>query len=213
MDFGRTNLIQHRIDTGTTRPIRQQPRRLPLAKHQEAMDIIERMRQQGVFEPSNSPWCSPIVLVKKKDGSTRFCVDYRLLNDATHKVSYPLPRIDDTLDTLAGSQIFSTLDLKSGYWQVGLHPEDRDKTAFSAGNGLWQFTVMPFGLCNAPATFERLMEHVLRGLNWTTCLVYLDDIIVIGRTFEEHIANLKEVFERIRNSGMKLNPKKCSLGT
>ncbi|KAG5888496.1 hypothetical protein JTB14_015741 [Gonioctena quinquepunctata] len=112
----------------------------------------------------------------------------------------PLPRIDDTLDTLAGSTIFSTLDLKSGYWQVELAQEDREKTAFTIGSGLWQFTVMPFGLCNAPATFERLMETVLKGLSWNTCLVYLDDIIVVGRSFEDHVKNLEEVFLRLRNS-------------
>ena len=120
----------------------------------------------------NCQWKSPVVLVRKKDNSLRFCVDYRMLNEVTQKDSYPLPRIDDTIDTLAGSRMFSTLDLKSGYWQVGIHPQDREKTAFSIGEGLWQFTVMPFGLCNAPATFERLMEYVLQRLNWRMCLVY-----------------------------------------
>ncbi len=208
---GRTNVVRHRIDTGNARPIRQIPRRLPLAKRAEADQIIQDMERDRVIEPSSSPWCSPVVLVRKKDGSTRFCVDFRQLNNVTKKDSYPLPRIDDTLDTLAGCKIFSTLDLKSGYWQVGLEPKDREKTAFSVGSGLWQFTVMPFGLCNAPATFERLMESVLRGLSWETCLVYLDDIIVLGRSFEEHLQNLEQVFLRLRAANLKLNCKKCTL--
>ncbi|KAG5889560.1 hypothetical protein JTB14_018545 [Gonioctena quinquepunctata] len=120
---GRTNVVQHRIDTG------ESARRLPLAKKEEADKIVSDMGKEGVIEPSDSPWSSPVVLVKKKDGSTRFCVDYRQLNNVTKKDSYPLPRIDDTLDTLAGSTIFSTLDLKSGYWQVELAQEDREKTA------------------------------------------------------------------------------------
>ena len=176
--------MYHRIDTGDTRPIRQPPRRLPLAKQSLINDLLEDMKNQGVIEESDTAWSSPVVLVQKKDGNLRFCVDYRRLNDITKKDCFLLPRIDDTLDTLAGAQRFSTLDLKSGYWQVALHLEDKEKTAFSTGQGLWQFTVMPFGICNAPATFERLMESVLRSLTYEACLVYLDDV-VISRTFQE----------------------------
>ncbi|XP_049306293.1 retrovirus-related Pol polyprotein from transposon 17.6 isoform X1 [Bactrocera dorsalis] len=208
---GRTGIVKHRINTGDAKPIRQAPRRVPLAKREDANKIIEDMHKNGVIEPSISPWSSPIVLVKKKDGSTRFCVDYRKLNDVTKKDSYPLPRIDDTLDTLSGAKWFSTLDLQSGYWQVEIDECDREKTAFSMGDGLWEFSVMPFGLCNAPATFERLMEHVLKGLNWKTCLVYLDDIIIMGKSFDDHLKNLEEVFQRIASAGLRLNPKKCSL--
>ncbi|GBM02203.1 Transposon Ty3-I Gag-Pol polyprotein [Araneus ventricosus] len=143
------------------------------------------MVDNGIIEESSGTWASPIVLVKKKDGSTRFCVDYRKLNEITIKDSYPLPRIVDTLDALNGSQWFSTLDLKSGYWQVKIQPEDKEKTAFTTGQGLWQFKVMPFGLCNAPATFEILMETVLRGLTSEACLVYLDEIITIQYTISE----------------------------
>jgi hypothetical protein len=142
-DHGRTEKVYHRIDTGDARPIHQPPRRLPLAKQTEVNDMLEDMTSKGVIEESDSPWSTPVVLDRKKDGSLRFCVDYRRLNDVTKKDCFPLPRIDDTLDTLAGAKWFSTLDLESGYWQVALHPEDKEKTAFSTGQRLWQFTVIP----------------------------------------------------------------------
>ena len=210
-DLGCTDLIKHQINTGDAPPIRQPVRRLPLAKREEAEKAVQEMREQDVIEPSASPWSSPIVLVNKKDGSTRFCVDYRKLNNITHKDSYPLPRIDDTIEALSGAKFFSTLDLKSGYWQVPLDDSAKEKTAFSTGSGLWQFNVMPFGLCNAPATFERLMEQVLFGLPMSVALVYLDDIIVPGQSFSQHIANLRQVFERLRKAKLKLSPKKCIL--
>ena len=166
------------------------------------------MLEKDVIQPTNSPWASPVVLVWKKDGSMRFSVDYRKVNSITRKDAYPLPRVDDTLDTLAGSQWFSTLDLLSGYWQVEVHPEDPQKTAFCTPDGLFEFEVMPFGLCNAQGTFQRLMDT---GLQWTNCLVYLDDVIILGRTFDEHLTNLKAVFDRFREAGLKLKPSKCAL--
>ncbi|CAB4012519.1 Retrovirus-related Pol poly from transposon, partial [Paramuricea clavata] len=209
--IGRTDIVKHQIITGSAKPIKQPPRRLPLAKRDVACQAVDKMLKDGVIEPSTSPWSSPVVLVAKKNGNLRFCVDYRKLNDATIKDSYPLPRIDDTLDALGGSQWFSTLDLKSGYWQVAMDPADKEKTAFSIGGGLWHFRVMPFGLCNAPATFERLMDHVLAGLPWNICLVYLDDIIVHGRTFSEQLENLRKVFACLRKANLKLSPEKCNL--
>ena len=127
--------------------------------------MIWEMAEAGVIERSNSPWAAPALLVKKKDDTWRFCVDYRHLNDVTRKDSYSLPHIDDALDKVAGSQWFSSLDLQRGYWQVELAPDARPKTAFTIGQGLWQFRVMPFGLCKAPATFERLMERVLAHIH------------------------------------------------
>lgn len=210
-DLGCTNVVQHRIDTGSSAPMRHAPRRVAPVKRQEMEQAVKQMLEQGIIEKSDSPWSSAVVLVQKKDGSTRFCVDYRDLNDLTVKDSYPLPRIDDTLDALAGAQWFSTIDLKSGYHQVLMAEEDKAKTAFSFGQGLWQFKVMPFGLCNAPATFERLMERVLEGLLWKAALVYLDDVLVYGNSFEEELSRLETVFQRMQKASLKLNPLKCEL--
>jgi hypothetical protein len=210
-DFGRTTLVEHSIDTGDTPPIRQPPRRVPGGQLEEFEAEIQRMLEAGVIEPGQSPWASPVVLVRKKDGSVRFCVDYRRLNMATKFDAYPLPRIDETLEALGGTQYFSTLDLISGYWQVGLTEEARQKTAFTTRNGLFLWNVMPYGLCNAPSTFERLMETVLRGLQWKQCLVYLDDVVVFARNEAEMLERLDTVFGRLMSAGLKLKPRKCSL--
>ena len=210
-ELGRTHLVEHEIDTGTTRPIKQRTRRVPLHKQDAEGKLVSEMLEQNVIRPSNSPWASPVVLVEKKDGSVRYCVDYRQLNLATVKDSHPLPRIDESLDALGGSHWFSTLDLQSGYWQVGMKEEHKAKTAFTSRSGLFEFNVLPFGLCNAPATFQRLMERVLKGLQWKEALLYLDDIIVHGATFEASIDNLRQVFARLRKANLKLKPKKCEL--
>ena len=173
---------------------------------------VEKMLAGEVIEPSQGPWASPVVLVKKKDGTTRFCVDYRRLNAVTIKDAYPLPQVEDCLDTMAGAQWFSSMDLASGYWQLDIREEDRDKTAFATHRGLYRFRRMPFGLCNAPGTFERVMEVVMRGLQWKTCLVYLDDIVVFAGSYKEHLERLGEVLDRLIQAGLKVKPSKCQLG-
>ena len=167
------------------------------------------MLGQDIIEPSKSTWSSSVVLVRKKDGSLRFCVDYRRLNAVTCKDAHPLPRVDDCLDALSGSRVFSTLDCASGYWQVELKPEDREKTAFSTNEKKFQFKVMPFVLTDAPATFQRLMDLVLAGMHWKCCLVYLDDIIVFTKTIEDHLKKLREVFSMCQGCGLEI--KKCQV--
>ena len=208
-NIGRTNLVQHHIRTGNNAPVKQRPRREPLGMQGIVQEEIQKMEEKGIIEPSTSPWASPVVLVRKKDGSVRFCIDYRKLNSLTEKDAYPLPRIDDNLDALKGARWFSTLDLASGYWQVEMAQEDREKTAFCTKYGLHQFRVMPFGLCNAPGTFERLMETVLKGMQWHRAVLYLDDIIIFSESVEEHLERLEEIFMRLKNANLTLKPSKC----
>ncbi len=210
-DYGRTNLIQHTISTGNARPIRQPPRRPPKAFEGEEEIIIQKQLEAGIITESTSAWASPMVFVRKKDGSTRSCIDYRRLNSVTEFCAYPIPRVDDCLDCLHGAKIFSTLDLQSGYWQIEVKEEDRPKTAFVTRSGLYQYVTMPMGLCNAPATFQRCMELVLKGLQWKTLLIYLDDIICYSTSITEHLQRLDDVFTRLGQAGLKLKPSKCEL--
>ena len=192
-ELGTTRLIQHGIKTGDHSPIKQPPRRVPFALRKTVDTVVEGMLSQGVVVPSASPWASPVVLVQKKDGGTRFCVDYRKLNHITKLDEFPLPRIDETLDLLARAKYFTTLDLASGYWQVPMEPTAQEKTAFVTHCGLYEFTKMPFGLVNAPATFQQLMELVLSGLARDKCHIYLDDVLVFRKTLEAHNQNLTEL--------------------
>ena len=206
--LGRTNVTRHRIDTGTEAPIHQKLRRVPMHLQDEVDTAMQDMIDKDVIEPSSSPWQSNVVLVRKKDGSLRFCIDYRPLNKITVKDSYRLPSIAESLDLLSGASLFSCLDLASGYWQVEMDPDDKEKTAFATSrHGLYQFKVMPFGLCNAPST----LENVLSGLQFETLLVYLDDIIIPCKDFEQGLQRLEMVFQRLRQAGLKLKGKKCFL--
>lgn len=209
-DLGCTNLVKHTIDTGSAHPIRQPSRRLPYGKREIEEQEVKKMLDKGIIEPSKSPWSSGIVLVTKKDGSTRFCVDYRRLNDVTVKDSYPIPRVSDCFDALSGSKWFNCMDLCSGFWQIEMDEDDKAKTAFSTSMGLYEFKVMPFGLVNAPSTFQRLMEDVLRGLQWKESLLYMDDIITPGKTIDECLKRLENVFKRLRSAHLKLKPSKCN---
>lgn len=207
-NLGSTDLVEHAIDTND-QIIRQAPYRIPYAYRDEAKNIIDKMLQNGVVTMSSSSYSSPVVLVKKKDGSLRFCVDYRKLNEITRKDVYPLPRIDDMFTLLNGNCYFSGVDADSGFWQIKVKRQDQQKTAFSTPFGLFEFRRMPFGLCNAPATFQRLMDVVLSGLLWDICLVYMDDIIIFGQTLDEHFNNLETVFAALASAGITLKPSKC----
>ena len=209
-ELGCTSLVKHTIDTGDHPPIKQQPYRTPMIYQEKITEMIDGMQAQGVVRPSSSPWASPVVLVPKKDRTARFCIDYRRLNAISRKDVYPLPRIEDILSTLGEAKYFSTLDLATRFWQIELDESSRCKSAFTTHRGLFEFVHMPFGLCNAPATFQRLMQVVLAGLEWNSCFVYIDYILVASRSFEDHLTHLKEMFDRLQKAGLRLKLKKCS---
>lgn len=209
-DLGCSSVVEHKIELSDPTPFKEPYRRIPPGMFEEVREHIKEMLKAGAIRPSHSPFSSNIVLVRKKDGSLRFCIDFRRLNKNTVKDAYALPRIDETIDCLAGSRYFSKLDLRSGYWQVPLRESDKPKTAFTVGPlGFYECERMAFGLTNAPATFQRLMERCMGELNLKDCLIYLDDVIIFSDTIQTHFQRLEAVFTRLEQYGLKLKGSKC----
>ena len=208
-DVGCTDIIQHEIPLVDDIPVRQRYRRLPPSQFSLVKAHIQELLQQGIVRVSCSPYASPIVVVQKKGGDIRLCVDYRQLNAKTRKDAYPLPRIEESLDALTGAKWFSTLDLASGYNQVPVAEKDKEKTAFCTPFGLFEFNRMPFGLCNAPGTFQRLMERIFGDQSFQSLLLYLDDIVIYSTTFSQHLQRLEMVLSRLQQHHLKLKMAKC----
>ena len=208
-EVGRTHRAQFHIHTKTQVPVAVKLRRTPSPLRSEVDSQIKNMEERGIIEPSTSPYSAPILLVPKTDGSYRFCADFRAQNDTTITEVFLLPSVRECQNSLHGSNLFTTLDLYSGYWQIPIAKGHRHKTAFSTESGHWQFCAMPFGVKNAPAVFARLMADIMNGLQWNGIAVYLDDIIIGGRNFREHFDLLKEVLKRLRAAGLTVMPKEA----
>ena len=210
-DVGHTKAAKHKIvlKDPDTPPFKERFRKIPPLQLDEVHVHLKMMLDAGVIQPSNSPWCNAVVLVRKKDGSLRFCIDFRKLNSLTVKDSHPLPHICETLKSLAGAAHCSTFNMNSGFWQVPMDEESKQYTAFTLGSmGLYECESMPFGLCNTPPTFQRLMLNCLGELNLTYCLIYLDDVIIFSQTEEEHLERMCVVFDHLQEHGLKLKPSK-----
>ena len=209
--IGCTDTVEHIIELMDDEPFKERFRRIAPPLLEEVRENLQDMLDGGAIRPSKSPWCNAIVLVRKKDRTLRFCIDFRKLNARTKKDSFPLPRMQETMESMVGARFFSSMDLKSGFWQVRMSEKSRKYTAFTVGSlGVYEFLRMPYRLCNAPATFQRLMQNCLGELNLTYTLVYLDDVIVYSKTEEDHLQWLQAVFERFHEHGLKLKPSKCS---
>lgn len=208
--LGQTNVISHHIDTGNAKPFKLRQYPLSPAMQVHLNKEIDEMLELGVIEPSNSPWNSPVLLVKKKDGSYRMCFDGRKLNEVTIKDTYPLPLIDSIFNKLRDSRYLSSIDLRKAFWQVPLDKLSRPKTTFQVhGRGSFQFTSMPFGLSNSPQTMQRLMDTILGPSLEPYVFVYLDDIIIATNSFDQHLEILREVQKRLKNAGLTINLDKC----
>ena len=210
-ELGCTSTIEHEIHIDKSKPFKEQFRCIPTPLLEEVCTSLQDMLDAGAIHPSQLPWCNVVVLVRKKDGTLHFCVDFRHLNAWMKKNLYPLSRIQEALESMVGSAHFSSMDFKSGFWQIKMAPESQQYMAFTVDNlGFYKFTHMPFGLCNAPATFQHLMQNTLGELNLTYCVIYLDDVIVFSHTKEEHLECLCMVYERFWEFNLKLQPSKCS---
>ena len=211
-ELGSTDVVEHRIETGSSKPIKVPPHRISPARIPIIQEKIRKMLERGVIQPSRSPYSAPIELQKKKDGSWRFCVDYRKLNDVTLMDAYPMPNQAQVFDALRGNTFFSSVDLASGHWQVPVAAEYRHKTVFvTPDGGLYEYVRMPFGLFKAPANFQRLMNELFQQSLHQTNLIFLYDVLTYSKTAEDHLKHLEEVFVTLRNANLKLKPKKCQL--
>jgi hypothetical protein len=215
--LGRTTILEHTVYTGDHPPIQQYQYPIPSIAKEPMREQVNEMIKKNIVRDSSSSWCSPVLLIKKTlpDGTAkyRFCIDLRKVNEVTAKDCYAIPRIDETVDALCGSAFFSSMDVDRAFWQIAMAEQDKHKFAFRVDGRLLEPNVMPFGSKNAPSTFQRLMDKVLRGLTWKQCLVYIDDVLVFARTFEEHCERLDAVLGRIQHAGLKLKPNKCEFGT
>ena len=209
---GRTNMAEHSIVTDQTLPVRRPPYRLPHAYKELVKKELEDMLENDIIETTSSEWASPIVMVKKKDGSLRMCVDYRRLNAVSHIDAYPMPRIDDLIDGLGNARFISTLDLTRGYWQLPVAEKDRHKTAFTTPYGQFQFKMLPFGLSGAPSSFQRLMDNLIKGCEGFAS-AYLDDLVVFSNSWQDHLSQLRRVLNRIKEAGLTVKVGKCQFGT
>ena len=191
-EIGYTDTAEHIIELMDDEPFKERFRQIAPLLLEEVRENLQDMLDGGAIRPSKSPWCNAIVLVRKKDGTLRFCIDFRRLNARTKKDLFPLPRMQETMESMVGARFFSSMDLKSGFWQVRMSEKSRQYTAFTVGSlGVYEFLQMPYGLCNAPATFQRLKQNCLGELNLTYALVYLDDVIVYSKTEEDHLKRLQ----------------------
>jgi len=211
MDIGFCDVIQHDIETGDAKPIKQAPRRPPLAARDEEDKQLDDMLETGIIEPSYSPWSLPVCMAKKKNGSFRFCIDYRQLNAVTEKDAYPVPHVKDALDSFHGAKYFTTIDLLSGYWQIGMTERAKQCSAVCTRRGLFQWTRMPFGLTNAPSTFCRLMENIFHDLLYNICICYLYDINVFAATPDNSSIILTECSQDYMN--VDLRPSRRSVSS
>ncbi|KAL7824273.1 hypothetical protein SRHO_G00342580 [Serrasalmus rhombeus] len=209
LDVGTLAGVTHRIELEPHMPFKERTRRVSPADFEDLKCHLQELLVCGIIEESTSPYASPVVLVRKKNGDLRMVVDYRKLNKLTKKDAYPLPRIEETFALLSGSRWFTVLDLKSGYYQLEVEPADRPKTAFTTPFGTWQFRKLPQGLTNSPATFQRTMERVMAGINLQEVIAFLDDLIIFSSTLEEHKERLMTVLKRLSDVGLKLSPAKC----
>ena len=211
-ELGLTNLVEHNINTSDNAPIKLPAYKTTPAKLAEIKKEVQQMLDLDIIQPSKSDWSAPVVLVGKKDGTSRFCVDFLKLNAITKKDAFPLPLIDQILDCLEGAQFCSFLDLAAGYWQVPLTESARPKTAFSTPDGgHYEYKRLHFGLCNAPATFQRLMNQLFKEEFYYFVTIFLDDVLIYSQNLEEHLRHLKIVMERLASAGLKLKPSKCKL--